>query len=133
MQPKAIVAPNSPGGRSYSQAIAVGDLVFVAGTVGQDVATGTFPTGIVAQMEQALENLAAVLDAAGCRLCDVVKITTYITPEAYAIDVEADHAEAVYAQAFKVNPKPARSSPMVALPVAEALVSIEAIAVRPNN
>jgi Endoribonuclease L-PSP len=60
----------------------VGNLVFVAGTVGKDVVTGTWPVGIQAQMEQALKNLAAILAEAGCTLADVVKTTTFITPEA---------------------------------------------------
>jgi enamine deaminase RidA (YjgF/YER057c/UK114 family) len=45
---------------------------------------GTFPAGIAAQMEQAIKNIGEVLAAADCRLDDVVKVTTYITPEAYA-------------------------------------------------
>lgn len=133
MQGAAIVASNAPGGRSYSQAVAVGNLVFVAGTVGKDMTTGEFPSGIVAQMERALGNLGEVLAAAGCGLDDVVKVTTFITPEAYAIDEEADLAEDVYMRAFSTEPKPARSSPMVALPVPDALISIEAIAVRPGS
>lgn len=126
----AVVAPTAPGGRSYSQAVVVGDLVFVAGTVGVDMTTRKFPDGIVAQMELALRNLADVLAAAGCGLENVVKTTTFITPAAYADDDEANAAEDLYAEAFTAEPKPARSSPMVALPIPEALVSIEAIAVR---
>ena len=133
MQRTAIVTSNAPGGRTYSQAVAVGDFVFVAGTVGKDMAANTFPVGIVAQMEQAIKNLAEVLAAADCRLDDVVKITTFITPDAYAVDEEADSAEEVYARAFSAEPKPARSSPMVELPVGEALISIEAIAVKPKR
>jgi 2-iminobutanoate/2-iminopropanoate deaminase len=121
---------SAPGGRTYSQAVVVGDLVFVAGTVGLDMATGNWPVGLRAQMEQALVNLAAVLDAAGCTLADVVKTTTFITPEGDADDAEAWAAEDVYLAAFAHDPKPARSSPVVALPVAEALISIEAIAVK---
>lgn len=130
MEPVKVVTDAAPGGRSYSQAVAVGDLVFVAGTVGLNMATGQFPVGIVAQMEQALTNLSAVLAAAGCSLSDVVKTTTFITPDAYAVDEEADAAEDAYVRAFPDEPKPARSSPMVELPVPEALVSIEAIALR---
>ncbi|HET9778835.1 MAG TPA: RidA family protein [Propionibacteriaceae bacterium] len=89
MERTAIVAPNAPGGRSYSQAVGVGDFVFVAGTAGKNMETGTFPAGIAAQMEQAIKNIGEVLAAADCRLDDVVKVTTYITPEAYAVDEEA--------------------------------------------
>ena len=129
---KGIVAPNAPAGRSYSQAVAVGDFVFVAGTPGLDMGTGTFPAGIAAQMERAIKNLGEVLAAADCRLEDVVKTTTYITPEAYAVDEERTAAEEIYARAFSAEPKPARSSPRVIIPVPGALISIEAIAVRPG-
>ena len=67
---------NAPGGRSYSQAVGVGDFVFVAGTAGKNMETRTFPAGIAAQMEQAIKNIGEVLAAADCRLDDVVKVTT---------------------------------------------------------
>jgi enamine deaminase RidA (YjgF/YER057c/UK114 family) len=100
MERTAIVAPNAPGGRSYSQAVGVGDFVFVAGTAGKNMETGTFPAGIAAQMEQAIKNIGEVLAAADCRLDEVVKVTTYITPEAYAVDEEAVLAEEIYTRAF---------------------------------
>ena len=130
MSREAVNTSSAPGGGTYSQAVVVGDLVFVAGTVGLDMTTGTWPVGIEAQMAQARANLAAVLAEAGCTLGDVVKTTTFITPEADAADAEAWAAEDAYARAFAHEPKPARSSPIVALPIPEALVSIEAIAVR---
>src|ERR671916_2227929 len=52
----------------YSQAIVAGDFVFCSGMAGIDPATGTVPDGIEAQTEQALVNLAAVLDAAGASM-----------------------------------------------------------------
>jgi 2-iminobutanoate/2-iminopropanoate deaminase len=82
--------------------------------------------GIQAQMEQALKNLSAILAEAGCTLDDVVKTTTFITPEALG-----GGGEEVSVRAFS-DPKPARSCPVVALPVRQALVSIEAIAVKPQ-
>ena len=47
MERTAIVAPNAPGGRSYSQAVGVGDLVFVAGTAGKNMETGLLRSGWV--------------------------------------------------------------------------------------
>lgn len=109
----------------YSQAITTHDLVFCAGQVGLDPATGELvPGGIEAQAERVLQNLDAVLDAAGCTLADVVKTTCFLA------DI-ADFAafNAVYAR-FMPDPPPARSTFAVkALPKA-ALVEIEAIAVR---
>ena len=54
-------------------------------------------------MEQAIKNIGEVLAAADCRLDDVVKVTTYITPEAYAVDEEAVLAEEIYTRAFSTS------------------------------
>lgn len=97
-----------------------------------EMASGTWPKGYVAQMRQAIENLAAVLAEAGCGLEDVVKTTTFISPEANAARDQLMEGEQVYLRAFSTDPKPARSSPVVTLPVAQALISIEAIAVKPE-
>lgn len=121
---QTVGAPTSP---SYSQAVVAGDLVFVSGTVGKDMATGRWPEGIEAQAAQALKNLGAVLAEAGCELDDVVKITLWLTAPSQGAAI----AE-VYAQAFP-TPPPARSAPVVSgFPIPEALISIEAIAVRPR-
>ena len=109
----------------YSQAIVAGGLVFVSGTAGIDPDTGAVPDGIEAQTEQALRNLAAVLEAAGSGMSHLVKTTIF-----YA-DVE-DFAtlNRVYARHMP-DPPPARSAPAnVSLPRG-LLVSIEAIAVHP--
>jgi enamine deaminase RidA (YjgF/YER057c/UK114 family) len=58
---------------AYSQAIVAGGFVFCSGTAGIDPATGTIPSGIEAQTEQALLNLSAVLTAAGASLADLVR------------------------------------------------------------
>jgi 2-iminobutanoate/2-iminopropanoate deaminase len=109
----------------YSQAIVAGGFIFCSGMAGIDPATGSIPDGIEAQTEQALVNLAAVLESAGASMADVVKTTIF-----YA-DVE-DFAKLneVYARHMP-DPPPARSAPAhVRLPRG-LLVSIEAIAVRP--
>jgi 2-iminobutanoate/2-iminopropanoate deaminase len=109
----------------YSQAIVAGGFIFCSGMAGIDPATGSIPDGIEAQTEQALVNLAAVLESAGASMADVVKTTIF-----YA-DVE-DFAQLneVYARHMP-DPPPARSAPAhVRLPRG-LLVSIEAIAVRP--
>ena len=130
---KAVYVPDVPGGPAdYSQVVVAGNLVFVAGTVGKDMATDTWPTGVAGQMDQALKNLAKILAAAGCGLDDVVKITTFITPGYIGADgAERHKADELFDQAF-AEPRPAQSAPIVALPVPEALISIEAIAVKPN-
>jgi 2-iminobutanoate/2-iminopropanoate deaminase len=109
----------------YSQAIVAGGLVFCSGTAGIDPATGTIPDGIEAQTEQALLNLAAVLEAAGASLADVVKTTIF-----YADVDDFARLNAVYARHMP-DPPPARSAPAgIQLPHG-LLVSIEAIATLP--
>jgi len=109
----------------YSQAIVAGGFVFCSGTVGIDPATGSAAEGIEAQTEQALRNLAAVLEAVGSSLEDVVKTTIF-----YAHVDDFPLLNAVYARHMP-EPPPARSAPAnVELPRG-LLVSIEAIAVLP--
>jgi len=107
----------------YSQAIVAGGLVFVSGTAGIDPDTGEIPAGIEAQTEQALRNLAAVLEAAGSGMSHLVKTTIF-----YADVADFAALNEVYARHMP-DPPPARSAPAnVTLPRG-LLVSIEAIAV----
>ena len=111
----------------YSQAIVAGGFVFCSGTAGIDPATGTAGDGIEAQTEQALRNLAAILQAAGTSMASVVKTTIFYS------DVE-DFARLneVYARHMP-DPPPARSAPAnVRLPHG-LLVSIDAIAALPTG
>jgi 2-iminobutanoate/2-iminopropanoate deaminase len=64
---------------AISQAIKVGDLVFVSGQAGFDEHGRTVPGGFEAQARQAFANLAKVLEAAGAGLADVVKVTILLT------------------------------------------------------
>ena len=61
----------------YSQAIVAGGFVFCSGTAGIDPRTGDVAEGIEAQTEQALLNLASILEAAGASLADLVKTTIF--------------------------------------------------------
>ena len=113
-----------PAGGPYSQAIATDDLVFCAGQLGLDPVTGEMADGVEAQAERALRNLAAVLDAAGCTLADVVKTTCFLA------DINDFNAfNAVYIT-FMTDPAPARSTFQVAALPKGGRVEIEAIAVR---
>lgn len=116
-------APSAVG--PYSQAIATDTLVFCSGQVGLDPATGEMVSGgVEAETERTLKNLAAVLDAAGCSLGDVVKTTCFLA------DI-ADFAtfNAIYARFFP-DPPPARSTFQVAALPKAARVEVEAVAVR---
>ena len=70
-------APAAAG--PYSQAIRAGELVFTAGQLGMDTASGELVSDDVAgQAERALQNLAAILDAAGSGLDRLVKVTVFL-------------------------------------------------------
>lgn len=68
----------------YSHGIAVGDLLFIAGQVALDEDLRLVgPGDIVAQARQAWENIRIVVEAAGGKLTDVVKVTTYLADLAH--------------------------------------------------
>ena len=111
----------------YSQAIVAGGFVFCSGTAGIDPATGAVAEGIEAQTELALRNLAATLEAAGASMADLVKVTIF-----YADVDDFTRLNEVYARHMP-DPPPARSAPAnVKLPRG-LLVSIDAIAVAPDQ
>lgn len=106
----------------YSQAIVSNGFVFCSGTVGIDPQTGNLAEGIAAQTEQALRNLAAILEAADSSLAGLVKTTIY-----YADVNDFATINEVYGRHMP-DPPPARSAPAnVELPRG-ILISIEAIA-----
>ncbi len=109
----------------YSQAIVAGDLIFCAGQVGLDPKTGELVSGdIREQTRRALDNLAAVLAAAGSGLDRVTKTTVFLSDLA-----EFGAMNEVYAERFGAH-RPARSTvPVGALPRGSR-VEIECIAVR---
>jgi len=78
MTRRAVSSDQAPAALGpYSQAIVAGGFVFCSGSAGIDPATGVAVEGIEAQTEQALRNLAAVLEAAGASMADVVKTTIF--------------------------------------------------------
>ena len=116
-------APRALG--PYAPAVRAGDLVFCAGQIGLDPATGKLvPGGVAAETARACENLAAVLEAAGLGLADVVKTTVYVADLG-----EFSVVNEVYARYFPA-PHPARATVQVAALPAGARVEIEAIAAR---
>jgi 2-iminobutanoate/2-iminopropanoate deaminase len=116
-------APAPFEGAPYNQAIAANGLVFVAGQLGLDPASGQIVEGgIGAQTDRVFENLGAILRAAGSSLDAVVKTTVFLTD----LDDFAGMNE-VYARRIGDRP-PARSTVEVSRLPAGALVEIEAIA-----
>jgi len=109
----------------YSQAIVVDEVVFCSGQIGLDPTTGEVVTGgVEAEAERALRNLAAVLDAAGVSLDDVVKTTIFLADMADFTAVNA-----VYARHMP-DPPPARSTFAVAALPRGARIEVEAVAIR---
>jgi 2-iminobutanoate/2-iminopropanoate deaminase len=107
----------------YSQAIDTGALVFCAGQIGLDPETGKLVEGGTAgEAERAIANLAAVLQAVGLTLADVVKTTLFLVDLA-----DGPTVGAIYGRHFP-TPYPARSTVQVAALPAGAKVEIEAIA-----
>jgi 2-iminobutanoate/2-iminopropanoate deaminase len=123
MSKTVVRTDNAPAAAGpYSQAIVANGLVFCAGQVAYLPGTRTLADGgIQGQTRQALNNIKAVLEAAGSSMDNVVKTTVFLS------DINNFAAmNEVYATFFGSNP-PARSTVQVVLPLG-ALIEIEAIA-----
>ena len=107
----------------YSQAIQVGNLVFVAGEKGIDRKTGKIvPGGIQAETRQTLENIQAILAEAGATLDDAVSSTVHM------IDLkEFGEMNRVYAEYFQVMP-PGRTTVQVSALPGNARIEITVVA-----
>lgn len=106
----------------YSQAVRVGNLIFVAGQAGIDPISGQIvDPDFAIQVRQAFSNLRAILEDAGSGLHRVVKVTCYLAePNGFAI------LNTLFEEHFPDSP-PTRATPIVRLP-GGLLFSIEAIA-----
>ena len=122
---KSIVKPagSAPAGGPYSHGVRVGDLLFCAGQVPVDPATGQFVTGdIRAQTERVLQNINIILQDQGLTMTNVVKTTVFMTNLG---DFTAMNE--VYGRHFLKAP-PARSTVQVSALPRGANVEIEVIA-----
>ncbi len=117
------LAPKAIG--PYSQAISTNDLVFVSGQLGIDASTGEFKgTDIHSQTTQSMENIKAILKEAGLGMDSVVKTTILLK----SLD-DFSVVNGIYGSYFK-EPYPARATFQVAKLPKDALVEIEAIAIK---
>ena len=126
MKGKVIATEKAPQAIGpYSQGIEAGSLVCLSGQIAIDPATGeVVPGDIRAQAEQVMQNIGAILEAAGLGYGDVVKTTCFLT------DMKDFAAfNAVYGRYF--TDKPARSCVGVASLPKGALAEVEVMAVRP--
>ena len=124
MPREIITTPDAPGSPFYSQAVRAGTHVYVSGTVGVDVGTGTLAGDTIQeQTRQALANCEAILKAGGAGLEDVVEIGILLTrPEDFAGLNEG------YARWFP-SASPARYVAKLGVELPGILVSIRATAV----
>lgn len=108
----------------YSQAVEINNMVYTSGVIPVNPATGEIPRDAKDQADQAIGNLAALLEAARTSIENVIKTTVFIK------DMNAfGTINEVYAGYFK-EPYPARSCVEVARLPKDVLIEIEAVAVK---
>ncbi len=124
MERKIINTTDAPAAIGpYSQAVQTGNLLFVSGQIPIDPASGELVQGgIEAETRQVLNNLQAILEAAGSSLEKVIKTTIFIAD----MDTFGTINE-IYAEYFKTEP-PARACVEVARLPKDVLIEIEALA-----
>ena len=107
----------------YSQAVRHGGLIFTSGQLPINAETGAMPQTVEEQTKQSLENVKAILEAAGSSMEQVIKTTVFLHD---MNDFAAMNG--VYAGYFSEGAYPARSAVQVARLPKDALVEIEAVA-----
>ncbi len=124
MAKTVINAPEAPAAVGpYVHAVKANGFVFTSGQLGLNPEDGTLPEGIVAQTEQSLKNVGAVLKAAGLGYEDVIKTTIFVADMNDFATVNE-----IYSKYF-TGETPARSCVQAAKLPKGGLVEIEAIAV----
>ncbi|MEM0078730.1 MAG: Rid family detoxifying hydrolase [Nitrososphaerota archaeon] len=107
----------------YSQAVKIGNMVFVSGQLGIDPSTGKLiKDDIELQMRRAFMNVASILEAAGSNLSKVVKVTVYLKDPSYFKTMNE-----VYVEFFR-DYKPARTTVIASPPIDEAVIEVDVIA-----
>ena len=108
---------------TYSQAVRVGDTVYLSGQIGLDPQSGQLVEGIDAQITRVFDNLKAVTEAAGGSLGDLVKVNIYLTDLGNFAKVNETMAK------YFQQPYPARAAVGVASPPRGALVEADGVMV----
>jgi len=129
MVERTIETPRAPAAIGpYAQAVVANGLLFTAGQIALDPVTGQLiEGGVAAQAERVLQNLSAVLEAAGASWSNVLKTTVYLRSMA---DFPA--VNEVYARVLG-DARPARSTVEVAGLPRGGLVEIDAVAALPRS
>jgi len=126
MDKKVISTPNAPSAIGpYSQAISVGNLVFVSGQIPIDPSTGNLidDKTIQGQTRRVLQNLIAIVEAAGGSAHNIVKTTVFLRDMSDFVEMNA-----VYATFFTASP-PARATVEAARLPRDVSIEIDCIAV----
>ena len=108
---------------TYSQAVKVGDTVYLSGQIGLDPATLQMVEGIDAQIERVFQNLRAVVSASGASMSAVVKLNVYLTDLGHFSKINEAMAR------HFAEPYPARAAVGVAALPRGALVEVDGVAV----
>jgi reactive intermediate/imine deaminase len=121
---KIIQTPDAPAAiGTYSQAVRVGDTVYLSGQIGLDPSTMQMVDGIEAQIHRVFQNLRAVSSAADSSFDDLVKLNVYLTDLAHFAKVNE-----IMASYFR-QPYPARAAVGVASLPRNALVEMDGVLV----
>ena len=112
-------APKAIG--AYSQAVRVGDTVYLSGQIGLDPASGVMAEGFDAQAHCVFQNLRAICQAAGGDLSDIVKLGVFVTDLANFARLNEIMAE------YFTEPYPARAAVQAAALPKGALVEADAV------
>lgn len=119
-----VATPHAPAAiGTYSQAVKVGDTVYLSGQIGLDPASMQLVDGIDAQIVRVFDNLKAVAEAAGGSLADVVKLNVFLTDLGHFAKVNETMAQ------YFSEPFPARAAIGVAALPRGALVEADAVMV----
>ena len=125
MEKKLVTVPGAPAPLGpYSPCVEIGNLVYTSGQLGTDAA-GNLGADVKEQTRLSLGNVKALLNAAGCEMCDIVKSLVFIKD---MNDFAA--VNEVYAELMTGDVMPARSCVEVARLPKDALVEIEVIALK---
>ena len=121
MTPEPVLVANpAPQNHTYSQAVRLGDLIYVSGQLGVGP-DGNIPDAFPAQVRQTLENIKAVLQAAGSSLALVAKVNLYITDFSRLREMNE-----VYPEYFPH--RPAKTTVQVARLDRDAKIEVEVVA-----
>ena len=126
MEKQIISTANAPTAIGpYSQAVGIGQFLFISGQIPLDPNTGEVVAGdIVQQTHRVMKNIAAILEEAGSYLSQVVKTTVYLTDLA-----DCPIFNQVYQEYFPENPPARATVQVVGLPKG-VKIEVEAVAVR---